>query len=188
MNDTTTLDQEEILHLAMEALRRDDHGAALAQLKAGAARFPDSAKIAFLLAAEHAQIGMFDRAEEEFVRAITLEPDLAVARFQLGLLQLTQNRLGDARVTWQRLESLAPSHALRLFKQGLEALAEDRFDETRKLIEEGMRANDFSPDLNRDMANLLTRIAESTGQAVEPQATDASPLWFNAYRNPDQPN
>lgn len=184
--NTANLDQDELLHLAMEALRRNDHGSALAYLKQGAQRFPDNVSMAFLLGAEHAQIGMFERAEAEFQRALTLDPGLAIARFQLGLLQLTQARPDDAKITWAGLDELPNDHALRLFKQGLEALAVDRFDEARTFLTQGMSANQINPDLNRDMANVLANIPEGQGaQAAEPEAGSTNPVWFNAYQNND---
>lgn len=189
---STELDQEEQLHLALEAMRRNDHGAALAHLKAGAQRFPAHAGFAFLLGAEYAQISLFDRAEAEFSRAISLEPNLYVARFQLGLLQLTQARLQDARTTWAGLDSLPEEHALRLFKQGLETMAEDRFAEARVLLERGIAANNFNPDLNNDMQNVLERFPKDDGASVGGQSASTgesdspSPIWRNAYRNSDQ--
>lgn len=184
--NTANLDQDELLHLAMEALRRNDHGNALTYLKQGAQRFPDNVSMAFLLGAEHAQIGMFDRAEAEFKRALELDPGLAIARFQLGLLQLTQARPEDAKITWAGLDELPNDHALRMFKQGLEALAEDRFDDARNWLTQGMAVNQVNPDLNRDMANVLTNIPEGPGtQAPEAEAGDAKPVWFNAYQNND---
>ena len=189
---STELDQEELLHLAIEAMRRNDHGSALAHLKVGAQRFPAHAGIAFLLGAEHAQLGLFERAEVEFIRAINLDPNLSIARFQLGLLQLTQARLEDARTTWAGLDSLSEEHALRLFKQGLEAMAEDHFAEARTLLERGIIANNFNPDLNNDMQNVLDHFPKQgnvpdNGQpASTAETASPSPVWFNAYQNSDQ--
>lgn len=179
------LDVEEILHLAMSAIRSGDHGAALSQLKQGAARFPDDARIVYLLGAEHAQIGLFDRAEAEVSRAVELDPSLIIARFQLGLMQMTQGRPEDARETWAALDQLPPTHGLRLFKQGLDAMSRDRFAEARNLIQRGIDANDFSQELNNDMRNVLSRIP-AEGDDTTINAGESSALWFNAYRDTDQ--
>lgn len=184
----TAFDHEEYLHLAIEAVRRGDHGAALAYLKEGAANHPQDARIAYMLGAEYAQIGLNDRAEAEMARAIEVEPSLHTARFQLGLLQMTQAKAVEASATWQGLNALPDGHALRLFRDGLEALAADRFDEARQYIEAGTSANDFSPELNRDMDNLLTRIPVQT-RVEDGEAPDSSNhVWLNAYQNPDQSN
>lgn len=182
----THIDPDEYLHLALEAVRRDDHGAALAYLKEGAQRAPQDPRIAYLLGAEHAQIGLYDRAEAEMQRAIELDPQMHTARFQLGLLQMTQGRAGDADSTWQGLDALPEGHAMRCFRDGLKALAADRFAEARQIIQAGLAANDFSPELNRDMENLLQRIPEvqSAPDAASPDATGH--VWLNAYQNNDQ--
>jgi Flp pilus assembly protein TadD len=181
----SALDQDELLGLALNALKTGDHATALTHLKQGAELFPDNVRISYLLGAEHAQIGLYDRAEKEMTHAINLDATLVVARFQLGLLQLTQGRLADARATWAALEELPADNALRLFKQGLGALSEDRFAEARALLQQGMEANSFSPDLNNDMRNLMERIPFEAEQPL-PSAAEAPALWFNAYRDSDQ--
>lgn len=182
----TTLDAEEFLGLALNALRAGDHGAALGHLKQGAERFPQDAKIAYLLGAEHAQIGLFDRAEEEMTRAITLDSSMLVARFQPGLLQLTQARAADAKATWAALADLPEDNALRLFKQGLEALSEDRFADARTQLERGIAANNFNADLNRDMSNLLAKIPADVDSGPGSAAEEVPAVWLGAYRNSDQ--
>lgn len=186
ISNKTAFDHEEYLHLAIEAVRRGDHGAALAYLKEGAASHPQDARIAYMLGAEYAQIGLYDRAEAEMGRAIEVEPALQTARFQLGLLQMTQGKAVEASATWQGLNALPDGHALRLFRDGLEALAADRFDDARASIQAGLSANDFSPDLNRDMENLLARIPGQESSANIEQAESPSHVWLNAYQNPDQ--
>jgi Flp pilus assembly protein TadD len=181
-SSSAVFDQDELLHLAIDATRRGDHGAALAFLKEGAQRFPDDARLAYMLGAEHAQIGLYERAEQEFERALDLAPELHTARFQLGLLRMTNGNVEGARTGWQPLEDMLPAgHALVLFKQGLEALSEERIDAARGLIESGLAANDFSAELNTDMENLLARI--NTSPVEEAQDSDSSHVWLSAYRN-----
>lgn len=185
--DNSIFDQDETLHLAIDAAGRGDHGAALAYLKKGAERFPRDARIAYMLGAEHAQIGLYDRAEAEMGRAVELEPTLYTACFQLGLLQLTLGKIDAARATWIGLDALPAEHALRQFRSGLEELVLDRFGDARKLIEQGLAANNFSPDLNRDMEGVLARIADLGEGTEAPAATDATGghMWLSAY-NTDQ--
>ncbi len=183
---TSVFDKDEYLHLAIESVRRGDHGAALGYLKEGAARHPDDARIAYMLGAEHAQLGLYDRAEAEMARAIDLDPALHTARFQLGLLQLTQAKIGEASSTWRGLDVLPDGHALRLFRDGLEALAADRYEDARTIIQAGLGANDFSAELNRDMESLLGRIPDGgTGGDAATEETSGH-VWLNAYQNSDQ--
>lgn len=186
---SSIIDADEYLHLALESVRRSDHGAALGYLKEAAARYPEDARIAYMLGAEHAQIGLYDRAEAEMRRAIEIDRSLHVAAFQLGLLQMTQARMPDALTTWAQLDSLADGHALRLFRDGLAALAADQFEEARRLLESGMAANDFSADLNHDMGNLLQRIPSAQVQSSENGAAQPdSPVWFHEYGSPVRPS
>jgi hypothetical protein len=111
-----------------------------------------------VLAGAFMQAQMVDRAEAAYLMCLERAPDLAIARFQLGLLQLTSARPAAASVTWAPLERLGAEHPLRLFKQGLEAVAQDRFDEARRLLLEGIARNTENIPLNRDMQMVLERI------------------------------
>jgi tetratricopeptide (TPR) repeat protein len=183
MNDSkTVLDGEEYLHLALEATRRGDGGAALAYLKEGSARFPDDARLAYMLGAAHAQIGLYDRAEAEMEHALTLDPMLHMARFQLGLLRLTQGKVMEARLTWSGFSGLPADHAFALFRGGLEALSEDRFAAATDLLRLGIAANDFSEELNRDMENVLARMPSHGDAAASAPAESNEHVWLNAYQ------
>jgi hypothetical protein len=73
---------------------------------------------------------------------------------------------------------------LRLFRDGLTALVGERYDDARNQIQAGLSANDFSPELNLDMENLLARIPdEPSGSSTIPENTGH--VWLNAYQNPD---
>lgn len=185
--NATGFDQDEYLHLALDAVRRGDHGTALAYLKEGAAKYPQDARIAYMLGAEHAQIGLYDRAEAEMRRAFDIDGSLHTACFQLGLLQMTQARMDQAIETWSALNALPEGHALRSFRDGLTALAADCFDEARQHLLSGMAVNDFSPELNHDMENLLARLPD--GVATEAAAEQpATPVWFRDYQQPGRHN
>ena len=100
------LDAEELLHLAIAASDRDQPERAIELLKRAIAADPSDARAHHLLGAEHAQLGLFDRAAEEMQRAIELDPQLDAARFQLGLLQLSSRQPQSAEATWQALGRL----------------------------------------------------------------------------------
>jgi tetratricopeptide (TPR) repeat protein len=180
MNNLT---QEELLHLAVEATRRGEHGASISYLKEGVSRFPNDAKLAYVLGAEFAQIGIYDKAELEMQRAISIDPELYTASFQLGLLQMTLGKVEEAKLSWKNIDKLPNEHSLWQFKTGLEQLAAEQYLNARKLIEQGIVSNDFSPELNRDMDTILTSIPteeaaleKSESNSVEGRA------WLNAYK------
>lgn len=178
----SNLTQEELLHLAIESIKQGDHGVAISYLKEGVEKFTDDAKIAYVLGAEYAQIGMFEKAESEMRRAIELDSSLHTASFQLGLMLLTQGRNHDAAVTWEALNVLPETHCLWLFKTGLNHMVAGENKLTRKFLEEGIQANDFSPELTRDMLMVLEDLPkDEDGNQAEAVDTLAGQGWLNAY-------
>lgn len=177
------LDAEELLHLAITAMGEARHAEAISYLKATAQKEEGNAKIYFMLGAEHAQIGLYDRAILEFQQALELDSSLGVARFQLGLLQLTMGEGNAALHSWGPLGALPEEEPLRLFKEGIEHLMANRFEECRALIERGITNNQSLPVLNQDMRQVLERVeqvvAESGGEASD---DGTSHLWLSAYR------
>ncbi len=184
--NNTVLTQDELLHLAVEATRRGEHGAAISYLKEGVSRFPSDGKLAYVLGAEFAQIGMYEQAEIEMSRAITLAPELHTASFQLGLLQLTLGKLTEAKSTWSRLDILPSDNALFLFKSGLEYLAGEQYAEAQSLLEQGLVANNFSPELNNDMQNILASMPQATlSSSVDNTEASTEHVWLSAYNTDD---
>ena len=80
----------------------DSAGAVRDYLQAHASR-PEAMEPVFLLAAEYASLGEIDKAEEAFALAVVRAPGFHLARFQLGLLQLTHARPALANLTWESL-------------------------------------------------------------------------------------
>jgi tetratricopeptide (TPR) repeat protein len=120
----------------------------------------------YLLGAELAQSGHYDRAIVEMQAAVRMQPDLHTATLQLGLLLLTLNRPAEAVAAWQPLGYLNEREPLRLFKEGLEALIYEDFDGSVRLLTEGIAANHSNPALNRDMGLVITRAREAEQRAV----------------------
>jgi tetratricopeptide (TPR) repeat protein len=173
MNAQPELDDSELLSLAMEASSRAKYDDAITLLKRLVARNPQHARAHYLLGSIYAQIAMFDRAEASMAEALRLEPELAPARFQLGLLYVTSYRPVEAEQTWAALDQLAEDDPLRLFKEGLLQLAKDEFAAATSLIERGLERNKAFPSLNTDMQKVLARIrehgGEKTGAADKPR-------------------
>ncbi|HEX5126166.1 MAG TPA: hypothetical protein VFW00_05460, partial [Rhodocyclaceae bacterium] len=75
--DPEKFDGPELLHLAIDAANRDDHGQAITYLKAAQEKklsSVDYAKLTYFLGAEYAQIGMYDRAVEAMKSAVGADP------------------------------------------------------------------------------------------------------------------
>lgn len=171
------LDEQELLHLAIEASQHNRHGDAIAYLKEVLARSADNHNAVYLLAAQHAQIGMTERAIEEFNRALAIKPDLVPARFQLGLLLLCNGRVGEALAAWQPLKALPASDSYLRFACALECLARDDFAESVEELERGLAAEGADSVLGADMRRLLERIR---AHVASPEA-EPGQLLLSAY-------
>ncbi len=181
---TTLLDADEMLHLAMDAAKRNQHEDAIDLLKRAVDLEPDHAKAHYFLAAEHAQIGMYDRAVEEMTKAVEIDPALHTAHFQLGLLHLTSGRTAEAIGAWAPLDALGDAHPLFLFKSGLEAMVRDEFDTCRDYLTRGIAANTINADLNADMQRVLAQLPADG--SPEPLATiGAGHVLLSGYHNDD---
>lgn len=176
----------------LERLRHVEGARARELLERAAEAHPADPRPLLLLAAEHMHEGRVDAAEALYIAALQRAPDFAIARFQLGLLQFTSGRPAAAQATWSLLERLDEKDPLRLFKTGLELLGQDRFDEARRWLREGIAHNASNPPLNRDMQMVLDRMDQvglgtpdaahpgpANGEAAEPE----SHVLVSAYRN-----
>jgi tetratricopeptide (TPR) repeat protein len=167
------LDDEELLHLAIEASRKQRHGDAIQYLKDAAEKSPGNAKVRFLLGAEHAQIGLLDRAQEDMTAALEIDPGLVPARFQLGLLFLVRARVAEASATWKPLEALPESDPYLHFKRGLEYLVHDEFSLCEEAIAKGVQLNTVNPPLNQDMQRIVDEVKARTQPAAAAAAAAA---------------
>jgi hypothetical protein len=112
-NIETDVDAEELLFIAIKAMKADRDEDAIACLK---------------------------RAVEDMTQATALDPSLGNAALQLGLLHLITGDVQRARHVWAPLEALAEDDPLRLFKRGMEYFLDEHYDQTLAEIRRGMRA------------------------------------------------
>lgn len=175
------LDAEELLHLAIAASDRDQPERAIELLKRAIAADPSDARAHHLLGAEHAQLGLFDRAAEEMQRAIELDPQLDAARFQLGLLQLSSRQPQSAEATWQALGRLGDSHFYVLFRNGLLHLARDEFADAARCLRAGLEANHALEPLNRDMQAVLAQVEALRAENGGDDDSAGGHLFLDAY-------
>lgn len=153
--DTSVLDSEELLHLAIRASAQNQHEQAISHLKYAIGKDPDSAKLYYMLGAEHAEIGLYDRAVEEMAKAARMDPSLETAHFQLGLLYITSGNVQKAIDAWKALDARGENNYLYLFKTGLTHLANNEFGSCVHFLEKGIALNQGNEALNRDMKKIL---------------------------------
>lgn len=120
--------------------------------------FAQDAKLRFMLGSVLASQGQYSQALSQFELAVQLDPMLQIARFQLGSLRFTSGDALGARRAWEPFADLPQTHCLKCFKNGCEALMEDRFADAISWLQQGIEANRDNAFLNHDMQLLLQRV------------------------------
>jgi tetratricopeptide (TPR) repeat protein len=129
--------------------------------------YPDDARLRFLRGSILIGAGRLIEAHRELTQAVSLAPDFAIARFQLGFFQLTSGEAENALETWGRLDRLPDGHYLRKFIDGLRCLIRDDFVGAIANLKDGISLNQENPPLNKDMQLLID---ECTPLAQQPSA------------------
>ena len=152
---SSILDIDELMHLALHATNNNQPEKAIAYLKKIIEFDGKQGKAWYLLGALHAEIGMYARAIEEMSKAVQLEPELHTAHFQLGLLYITSAKVDEAREAWEPLDELGEENSLFLFKRGMLSLADDEFETCIGDLNKGIALNNFNANLNNDMQKII---------------------------------
>jgi len=179
------LDADEYLHLAIHATQHQQHHAALEYLNKSLAISPDNAKAIFLLAAEHAELGLFDRAIKGMERALDLDPHLDFARYQLGMLYMQTNDIQAGKLVWNYLGEHATDNAIKLVAQGLSTIDDD-YSRGFSLVEQAAKSDITNPFLRSSIENIRDNLAQSRSLSTpqDIKASDVShSLFLTAYQN-----
>ena len=184
MNPNTALDPEELKFLAIQASRSKQADQALLFLKQAISAKPQDGELYYLLAAEHAQLGMYDRATDEMEHALLLSPGMHTARLQLGLLYLTLANVEATSRTLEPLSTLEADNCYRLFSDGLLHLMHDRFPACRDALTRGIARNTQNDALNGDMQKILDALPPPVPESAAAEGN----FWLSAYRQDDTPN
>jgi len=180
MDAPSLLDAAEYMHLAIHASQDGNHHSALSYLKQALQSEPNNPAARYFLAAEHAELGLLERARAEMIEVLTLEPSMDIARFQLGLLHLQLQSESEARVTFVELVELGQEASLQLFAQAYVYL----LDENRTAAMESFKAGLVdcqNPALKADMLRVLASLAVPD-QAITQEET-TPPVFLGAYRD-----
>lgn len=149
-------------------LAGQNDAAALARIAELLAVHGSDARLHFLRGSLLAGQRDYAEARTAISRAVEIAPDYAIARFQLGLLELSSGDAAAADATLEPLAGQASGDALVLFARGLRHLARDNFDEAEALLRQGIACNREHPLVSGDMEMILAGIAESRAQAAPP--------------------
>lgn len=152
---TKLCDEATIQTLTRNANR--DAAEQLAQMEQLLGDYPEDPRLHFVYGSTLIAAGRMIEAHRSLTQAVTLAPDFAIARFQLGLFQLTSGEANAALETWGRLDRLPDTHYLRWFVDGLRCLIRDDFMGTIENLRKGIGLNGENPPLNNDMQMLIDR-------------------------------
>ena len=179
------LDNDELLRIALDAINQDKHADAVSMLKTLLERDSRHVFGTYLLAAEHAQIGMMDRAEEGFRKTVELAPDFPMARFQLGQLYLVKGDAEASKTLLAPLTQLPAGQALSCYAKGLIAAANEDASEAIAQLHAGLACEQEIPALAQDMQRVLNNLLAFSGgepQQNTPASTSAAaPLYLSNY-------
>ena len=115
----------EALSLAAACAKRGEFEGAIVHLKEVLGAIPDHEIANGMLAGIYAELKMPERATTHFERVLVANPRNVLARFQLGLLQLTGGRPQEALETLAPLELGKPGEARVLLQQAVQRMPAD---------------------------------------------------------------
>lgn len=194
-----SLDQPELLQMALHAASGNDPGAALPYLKESVMRPDATAAARFLLVSVYAQLNLFEKAIPEMEASLALDPTMGVARFQLGLMHLTCGDTMRALDVLLPLADFGPAHYLAHFGAGLRQLIRNELDAAVQSLATGISLNKDIAAMNNDMRRIIERLGRLEPSQPEAMPADASlegtasPIFLAAYtqypryRDPETP-
>jgi len=175
------MDAEELLYMAIFAANNGQHDNAIVHLHACLHQAPDNARAIFLLAAQHAEIGLFTRALEGFERTLELEPDNSLARLQLCLLLISLDQLQPALIQLKNFDH-ETDHYTHNFAQGLRHLIDHDLPGARSEITRGITRNKENKPLNEEFTRIIAEIDNQLNQVESGgENIDASEMLQSKY-------
>lgn len=133
------------------------------------------ARLHFLRGSLLAGLRRYDEAHGAMKTAVDLAPDFAVARFQLGLLELTSGAAAQAQATWEAFRSLPSDNPYYVFSEGLTHLIRDEFQAAIESLERGIGLNSENPAINADMQLIIAETRKKMSEQTEPEEEPHSP-------------
>lgn len=156
------LDAEEYFHLALHASAAGDHHTCMNYLDEVLQREPRHARAVYLLAVQHAELGLTRRAVSGIKAALAIDPDLEIARFQLGLLLMfDRNEPLEAKGYLQRLCG-SENRGLRAYAEAMIAIADNQPVLARQKLAIGLSESSPDSPLSMLMRRLFERMSGAT--------------------------
>ena len=157
-------DVDELLVLSVDAIAKGLQADAVVLLKSLLARDATNTYAIYLLAAQHAQLGMADRAEQGFRKVVESAPGLSIARFQYSQLLMGQGRNEEA--TDMLAPILEQVDDLGAYARALSAAGQDRIQDSLRELDKGLELPQSIPALTIDMRRLREQLGAVTSQVA----------------------
>jgi tetratricopeptide (TPR) repeat protein len=167
-------DVEEYLHLALHANRNREPHAGLGYLKEALRIEPDNVQALYLLAIQHAELGLRDRGIAGLTQVLALNAGLDVARLQLGLLLLDRQRVAEA-AEQLRVLGASTDQAVCTVAAALVAALGGQLDAACAEVRAGLERTDANHGLLPLMQEVLGRLERAKEASAMPAATSAEP-------------
>lgn len=179
------LDNEELLRLSLDAINGGRDADAVVMLKTLLEREPGHVHGQYLLAAQHAQLGMYDRAEAGFRNVIASGNSLPVARFQFSQLLLMKGAGEEARQVLAPL--VGQGDALGAYARALTAAAAEDVATALTELRAGLAMPQEIPALAADMQRLQGQFSQLAANDPSPPIAEtvvpasATPMFLANY-------
>ncbi|GLS04405.1 hypothetical protein GCM10007860_15520 [Chitiniphilus shinanonensis] len=137
--------------------------------------YPQDFAAHFLYAAELASAKRYPEATQFYARALALQENNAICRFQYGLLLLTMGDESESSEVLAPLLKLPDASYMKQFSLALTLIGQGLPHEAEMPLRKGLASNADVPDLNRDMTLLLQRVLAHTNQQQQAQLAESHP-------------
>ncbi|MBN8432143.1 tetratricopeptide repeat protein [Microbulbifer salipaludis] len=167
-------DSEELLHLAIHASLNGRIDDAIAKLKELLEVDPSNPNAHFLLAADYAEIKLFDKSVSHYREVLKLRPEMSVARIQFALLLTALDNLDEAAQVLEYFAGLEDESYERFVHDGLIALHQERMAEAKSALLRAIESNSDNAVLNSDLQKIVDAIVQHLGTRADQDAQVSS--------------
>lgn len=147
------------------------------------AKYPADPRLHFMRGSLLAEGGRAIEAHQAMSRALELEPRYGLARYQLGLFELSSGEPARALSTWGPLLALGDDSYLRKFVEGMAHLIRDEFAEAIAEFERGIALNSENEPMNGDIRLLIDQCRKLQGAGASDAESEhsATSLILNQF-------
>lgn len=181
-------DTEEHFFLALNAISEKAHDRAIDHLKEITSGEYYSRAL-YLLGAEYAEIGMYDRAKQSFQSIIDVEPLKEMVRLQKGLLHIFLGEQEDAQLCLgQLIEIRDETNPIYWFAKGMLVSLDSQRQDAIEYLKKGIQLNKVNEPLNEDMLKFIealsvfsTDVADITSVELNEHQKNKKPEISNKF-------